>query len=130
MPQAGAPGSHTGAPAAAPPQASGPGGATMPVANRGLEAAALARLAVLAQGMSSILAVLPVGSEAARDVRTALDKIAKHVSPGNSSPGIQMSEAQRQLMQQRQMGPQIAAMRAAQAGGGQAQQQPQPQMAA
>ena len=108
-------------------QASGPGGATAPTANRGLEAAALAKLAVYAQGMATILAVLPVGSDASRDVREALNKIAKHVPPGGASQGVQMSEAQRALMQQRQMGPQIAAMRAGQAGGGQPQPQPQPQ---
>jgi hypothetical protein len=110
-------------------QASGPGGATAPGANRGLEAAALARLAVYAQGMATILAVLPVGSDASRDVREALNKIAKHIPPGGASPGVQMSEAQRNLMQQRQMGPQIAAMRAGQAGGGQPAPPPQPQAA-
>ena len=112
-------------------QASGPGGATAPGANRGLEAAALARLAVYAQGMATILAVLPVGSDASRDVREALNKIAKHVPPGGASPGVQMTEAQRNMMQQRQMGPQIAAMRAASAGGGGQPQAPQqPPMAA
>ncbi len=108
-------------------QASGPGGATAPSANRGLEAAALAKLTLYAQGMATILAVLPVGSDASRDVREALNKIAKHVPPGGASQGVQMSEAQRALMQQRQMGSQIAAMRAGQAGGGQPQPQPQPQ---
>ncbi len=123
-PQPGQPGQPGG-------QASGPGGATAPGQNRGLEAAALARLAVYAQGMATILAVLPVGSDASRDVREALNKIAKHVPPGGASPGVQMSEAQRNLMQQRQQGPQIAAMRAASAGGGgQPQPQPQPQAAA
>ena len=135
----------TGAPGGAPPgggapspspqpqqggQASGPGGATAPIANRGIEAAALAKLAVYAQGMQTVLAVLPAGSDAAQDVRDALNKIAKHVPPGGVSQGVQMSEAQRNLMQQRQAGPQIAAMRAAQMGGGGAPTPPpQPQAA-
>lgn len=107
-------------------QASGPGGAMGPTANRGLEAAALAKLAVYAQGMSTVLAVLPAGSDAARDIREALNKIGKHVPPGAVSQGVQMSEAQRNLMQQRQMQPQIAAMRAGQMGGGAPQPQPAP----
>lgn len=111
-------------------QASGPGGATMPSPNRGLEAQAMAKLAVYAQGMQTVLAGLPAGSDAARDVREALNKISKHVAPGNVSQGVQMSEAQRNLMQQRQQGPQIAAARAAQmGGGGQPQPPPQPQTA-
>lgn len=95
-------------------QASGVGGATMPTPNRGLEAAALAKLAVHVQAISMISGVLPAGSDAARDIREALNKMAKHVPPGAVSQGVQMSEAQRNMMQQRQMGPQIAAMRAAQ----------------
>lgn len=88
----------------------------MPAPNRGLEAAALAKLAVYVQGMSVLLAVLPAGSDVARDVREAINKIAKHVPPGSVSQGLQVTEAQKNLMQQRQMGPQIAAMRGAQTG--------------
>jgi len=86
----------------------------MPTPNQGLEAQALAKLAVHVQAISLISGVLPAGSEAARDIREALNKLAKHVPPGAVSQGLQMSEAQRALMQQRQMGPQIAAMRASQ----------------
>ena len=89
----------------------------MPTPNRGLEAAAMAKLAVYAQGMSTVLAALPAGSEAARDVREALNKIAKHIAPGQMSQGVQMSEMQKMLMQQKQMAPQIAAQRAAQPAG-------------
>ena len=84
----------------------------MPTPNRGLEAAALSKLAIHVQAMQTILAVLPAGSDVARDVRKAIDTVAKHVPPGSFSQGVQMTEAQRALMQQRQMGPQIAAMRA------------------
>lgn len=112
-PQPGAP-SPVPTPQAAPGQATGISPATTPAPNRGLEAAALAKLAVYVQGMSVLLAVLPAGSDIARDVREAINKIAKHVPPGAVSQGIQMTEAQKNLMQQRQAGPQVAAMRAAQ----------------
>ena len=100
-----------------PPQeasAGGTGGATMPTANRGLEAAAMAKAAVHIQALALITGVLPVGSDMARDFREALNKLSKHVPPGGISEGVKMSEAQRSLMQQRQQGPQIAAARAAQ----------------
>ena len=101
----------------------------MPTPNQGIEAAALAKLAVAVQTISLIAGVLPAGSEVARDLREALNKMAKHVPPGAVSQGLQMSEAQRALMQQRQQQPQIAAMRATQPampGGGAPPPQPQP----
>lgn len=134
--------SNGGAPAPSAAPASPPGGgaatgivpASTPSPNRGLEAHALARLAVLVQGMSMLTAIFPVGSDIARDLRSALDKVAKHVPPGAISQGVQMTEAQRNLMQQRQQAPQIAAMRAAQMGGGgqppQSQGPPAPPMVA
>lgn len=131
-PMGGAPAQPQGGPPGQPQdpsQASGPGGASMPTPNRGLEAAALAKLAVYVQGMQTILAVMPAGSDAARDIRDALNKVAKHVPPGAVSQGVQMSSAQRDLMQQKQMGPQIAAMRASQPAMPQ-QGSPPPQMAA
>ena len=133
MPSApGAPPNPQGGAAQPPAPGGSAGGATMPTPNHGLEGAALAALAIAAQGLTVILGKLPVGSDAARDIREALNKIAKHVPPGAVSQGMQMTEAQRALMQQRQQGPQIAAMRAAQpamppgAGGA----PPQPPMAA
>jgi hypothetical protein len=89
-----------------------------PTPNRGLEAAALAKLAVHVQAIAMLSGVLQAGSDAARDIREALNKMSKHVPPGAVGQGEQMTEAQRNLMQQRQMGPQIAAMRAGQMGGG------------
>ncbi len=125
-PQPGAP-----PPAQAGPGPTGPGPATQPVANQGLEAAAQARLAVFVQGMQVLLAAFPAGSDIARDVREAVNKLAKHVPPGGVSRGVQMSESQRMLMQQKNQSPQIAAMRAG--GGGGAPPQPaappQPQAA-
>ena len=104
----------------------------MPVPNRGLEAAAMAKLAVHLQALQTLLAVMPAGSDIARDIREGINKMAKHVPPGEMSQGVQTTEAQRALMQQRQQGPQIAAMRAAQMQQmpGQQSQPQQPQAAA
>jgi hypothetical protein len=86
----------------------------MPTPNRGIEAAALAKLAIYVQGMQTILAVLPAGGDVAGDLRDAIGKVAKHVPPGAINQGVQMTEAQRNLMQTRQMGPQQAAQNASQ----------------
>ncbi len=126
-PQGGATPPQPGQPGQPPQEqpAGGAGGATMPTPNRGLEAAAMAKLAVHVQAISMISGILPAGSDIARDLREALNKMSKHVPPGQMSQGVQMSEAQRSLMQQRQQGPQVAAMRAAQPAG-QPPQQEQP----
>src|SRR5262252_1274237 len=111
--------------ASPPPQAGGAGGATMPTPNQGLAQAAMARLAVAVQAIQAISAVLPAGSDEAKAIREALNKLAPLVPPGGISPGVQMSEAQRALMQQRQ-GPAISAMRQQQ--GAVPQPTPPPQM--
>lgn len=126
-PQGGAP-----SPMAPPPEqpAGGAGGATMPTPNRGIEAQAIAKLKLVAQQLALISGIMPVGSEAARDMREALNKISKHIPEGAVSQGVQMSQAQQQLMQTKQQAPQIAAMRAAQpAGGAPPPPSPQPQAA-
>lgn len=135
MTPTGAPPPGGASPAPVPGQAASAGGASMPTPNRGLEASALARLAIIVQALQTVvLPAMPVGSDMARDVREAINKVAKHVPPGAISQGVQMSEAQRALMQQKQMGPQIAAARAAQTQGqpqpGVQPAPPQPQMAA
>ena len=82
--------------------------------------------------MQTLLAAFPAGSDIARDVREAVNKLAKHVPPGGVSHGVQMSESQRMLMQQKSQSPQVAAMRgagAAGAAGGGAPPQPQAQAA-
>lgn len=119
MPGQGAP-PGGGAPAAPQPgqppagQATGSTPASMPAPNRGIEAAALAKLSNVAQMLRLLTNAFPVGSDVDRDLRDALNKIAKHVPPGAVSQGVQMTEAQRTLMQQKQQAPQIAAQRAAQ----------------
>lgn len=116
-PPAGGPAPPSGGGAPPPSAATGANPASTPSPNRGLEAAALARLAVYVQGLNALQAVMPVGSDIAIAVREAVSKVAKFVPPGSVSQGIQMTEAQRNLMQQKQMAPQIAAMRGAQTGG-------------
>jgi hypothetical protein len=87
----------------------------MPTPNRGHEAAALAVLSGLATIMQQqVLSKLPVASEVARDVRKAIDMLMKHVPPAEMDRGVVSSGMQGAMMQQRQMGPQVAAMRAAQ----------------
>jgi hypothetical protein len=67
--------------AAPPPQAppTGDTGATMPVPNRGLEAATLAVIHGLLTLMQQASMRLPVGSESWRDIHEAMTKIAKHM---------------------------------------------------
>jgi hypothetical protein len=59
---------------------------------------------------------LGVGSDAGKALVKALNDLAKQVPSGAVSPGIQQSTMERLLQQQKQAGPQIAAMRAAQPG--------------
>jgi hypothetical protein len=77
----------------------------------------MAKLAVHAQALQQVLAVLPVNSEIAKDIGEALNKLRKHIPPGAVSQGVQMSEAQKALFQARQQQP-IAAMRGGAPGGG------------
>ena len=86
----------------------------------------MARLAIHVQGMQTLLAMLPAGGDMAGDIRKAVTLVAKHIPPGGVNQGVQMTEAQRNLMQQRQMGPQIAAMRASQMNQAPAQPQQPP----
>jgi len=107
------------APGAQPPgQATGPSPASAPSPNRGIEAAALTRLAVLTARIREVMMAFPIGSDVARDISEAVNKLAKHVPQGAVSPGMQMTEAQKMLMQQRQMAPQNAAAQASLMGGG------------
>lgn len=113
----GAPSPLGGAPAPMPAaggQASGPGGATAPVPNRGSEFAALAKIAALTKLIEAAALGLPMGSEAAHGVREGIMKITKVLPAAEMSPGTMSTALQGAAMHQRQMAPQIAAMRAAQ----------------
>ena len=99
-----------------PPIGSSP--ATQPVANRGLQAAGLAKLSVVVKQLESLLPVFGAGSDAGKAVLESLNKLSKHVAPGSVSQGVEQSQMMQMLMQARQQAPQIAAMKAAQQGGG------------
>lgn len=100
-----------------PPIGSSP--ATQPVANRGLQAAGLAKIGVAVKLLESILPMLGAGSEAGSAVLKALNSLSKHVQPGSISSGVEQSALSELQNKARQMSPQIAAMRgAAPAGAG------------
>jgi hypothetical protein len=101
-------------------QATGTSPASTPSPNRGLEAVALAALKVHVEAINRLSGFFPAGSDAWRDVHKAVELITKHVPPGAVSQGLANTQAEKMAMQQRQMAPQIAAMRAAQSQ----QQQP------
>ena len=64
--------------------------------------------------MEETIPLLGVGSDAGTALVKALNDLAKQVPAGSVSNGIQQSTMERLLQQQKQAGPQIAAMRAAQ----------------
>lgn len=97
-----------------PPFGSSP--VTQPTPNRGHEAAGMSRLSVIVKLMEETIPLLGVGSDAGKALVKALNDLAKQVPAGSVSPGIQQSTMERLLQQQKQAGPQIAAMRAATAG--------------
>lgn len=97
-----------------PPVGSSP--ATGPVPNKGLEAAALAKLGLVVRLLESLVQPLGAGTEAGKDVLKALTSLSKHVPPGAVSPGVEQTSLMKLQQDQRQQQPQIAAMRAAMAG--------------
>ena len=111
-PQPAPQGASAGSAPGQPPFGSSP--ATQPAANRGREAAGLSRLSVIIKLMEETIPLLGVGSEPGRDLVKALSNLAKHIPPGSVSPGVEQSTMQKLMAQQKQMAPQVAAMRAMQ----------------
>lgn len=114
-------GGPQGSPAAAasgqPPIGSSP--ATQPVANRGMQAAGLAKVQVAVHILESVLPMLGAGSEAGKAVLDSLNKLSKHVAPGSISSGVQQSSMMEMMNKLRQNSPQMAAAKgAAPAGAG------------
>ena len=70
--------------------------------------------------------MLGAASEPGQAAIKALSSLAKHVPPGAVTPGVQQSAMERLMAQAKQMGPQIAQMRA-QSQGPQPQAQALPQ---
>lgn len=94
---------------------SGSSPVTGPLANRGREAGALAKLGLLVRQLEQIAPDLGAGNEAGREVYKAIQMLAKHVPPGSASPGIEMQAFQKLQSTAQQQAPMIAAMRAGQA---------------
>ena len=95
-----------------PPHGSSP--VSQPTANRGMEAAGLSMLSVIVRLLEKAVPMLGVGSEPGKDVLKALNSLARHVPAGSVSPGIQQSTMEQLMAQQKQMAPQISALRAMQ----------------
>ncbi len=84
-----------------------------PVPNAGLHAAGLALIGKIVKGMEMAVPLVGSTSDAGQALISALKSLGKFVQPGESSPGIEKTENDRMQMQQRQMGPAVAAQRAA-----------------
>lgn len=97
-----------------PPFGSSP--VTQPTPNRGHEAAGLSRLSIIVRLLEEAIPLLGAGSDPGKDAVKALGNLAKHIPPGSVTPGIEKSTMERLMQQQQQNAPQIAAMRAMQAG--------------
>jgi hypothetical protein len=111
--------------------------AMQPVANRGMEAAGMARLGLIVKLMEDTVPMLGAGSDAGQSLIKALSSLSKHVAGGSQSPGVEAAAIQNLQNQARQNAMRIAAMRAQAQGQGAGAGGPptipppmQPQMAA
>jgi hypothetical protein len=108
----------------APPAAStgqsppGSSPATMPVPNRGKEAAALARLNIIVNALYGLIPDVGVGSDIGRAVGKAANDLAKHVPPGSTSQGVENAEMTKMMQQRQAQQSQTALAAARNAGGG------------
>ena len=92
-----------------PPFGSSP--TTMPLPQKGIEAAGLAKLGVVVKQLEQLLPVFGMGSEVGQAVHSALKGLAKHVPMGMVSHGLEQTIMQRLMEAAKQQGPQVAAMR-------------------
>ena len=101
----------------APPPGGGPdtgsSPATMPVANRGEQAAGLAHVAVAVHVLEEALPLLGIGIEAGRTVHGLLPRLAKLVPPGTVSSGVENAVLQKIMLKNRQNSMNVALMRGA-----------------
>jgi hypothetical protein len=94
------------------------GGATLPAANRGLQAKGLTQVQTAVRILEQALPLLGADSDPGRDVIKALTSLSKHIPPGSTSPGVERTGLQTMMQQQRQDQPNIALLRALGQGGG------------
>lgn len=90
------------APPPPPGQGTGASPATQPTANRGIQAAAMARIGNVVQMLHMIAAALGPGHEAERQVMQAITALSKAVPAGSASEGLLRADLQKMQMQQRQ----------------------------
>src|SRR5215469_18922613 len=71
--------------------------ASMPAPDRGLQVAAMAKLAAIAQQTQQLINAFPVTSDIARDLRDVVNKLVKHVGKEEMPQGIVMNETMKSL---------------------------------
>lgn len=87
--------------------------ATGPVPNKGMEAAGLAKLSIVVRMLESIIPEIGAASEVGKSVLKSLTDLSKHLSNTNVAPGVEQSQMEKMMLEQRQQGPQIAQLRKA-----------------
>ena len=97
-----------GAPAA---QASGQNPATTPVANRGTEQMALMAIGMHARQIEQLMVKLPFGSDQAKDISEAVNKIRKHVKDQSAPPGVEKTQVDSMQLAARQNAMRLQQMR-------------------
>ena len=96
-----APPAAMGAPPGQLPTGSSP--ATMPVANRGQEAAGLAMLSVAVKVLEKSFSLMGVATEPGKDILKALNVLSKHLPAGQVPTGVQNNAMQDTMDQNRKM---------------------------
>ena len=74
----------------------------MPVPNRGIQAAAMAKLGNVVQMLHMIAAAVGPGSEGSNEITKAITILSKIVPPGSMSQGLMSADLQKMQAQQRQ----------------------------
>jgi hypothetical protein len=83
----------------------------MPVANRGNEQMALMAIGMHARQIEQLMVKLPFGSDQARDISEAINKIRKHVKDQSAPPGVEKTQADSMQLAARQNAMRLQAMR-------------------
>lgn len=103
---------------AAKPAPMGASPATGPTPNKGFEAAAQQKLAMVVSQLEQILPQVGAGSEPGQAVMKAIQGLAKFVPAGTMSPASQKNSLEQMQMKAVQQNAQMQALKAASAGGG------------
>lgn len=78
----------------------------------------MAQISMAIKLLEKALPMLGAGSAEGKDVMRALTTLSKHLPPGSVTPGIEQTQMQNFMSQQRQAQPQQAMMQALAAKGG------------